>query len=141
MRSAKFLQTAAYFYLGAFTVLSLHYLAWVIESRIGNKIGPEVGLDLMALSHSIAFLPYFGAFVAIEYGLSHFHAAIFERQFLFPVALSTGAIVSYTFLYELDFLFWLFYQKGAGTIILSVISVELLVLLMHAVIVWRVSRS
>ena len=63
-----------------------------------------------------------------------------DRELL-PVSLSTGAIVSYTVLYELDFLFWLLLEKGAGTIFLSVIAVELLILLMHAAIVWRISRS
>ena len=141
MKSRKFLQAAAYFYLGAFAILSLHYLAWVIEAQFGSKIGPEVGLDLVALAHLVAFLPYYGAFVAIEYGLSRFNGVLLERQFLLPLSLSTGAVVSYTALYELDFLFWLLLEKGAETIFLSVIAVELLVLLMHAAIVWRISRS
>jgi hypothetical protein len=65
------------------------------------------------------------------------HRALLERQYLLPAALLVGAIVAYTFLYDLDFLFGLVHEKGNGTIFLSVIAVELLFLLAHAAIVCR----
>jgi hypothetical protein len=141
MKFAKYLEGACYFYAGAFLILSLQYLAWVLESRSGYEIGPEVGLDLAMLFNFFAFIPYYCAFMLIEYGLSWYHRALLERQFLLPVAFLVGAIVAYTFLYDLDFLFGLVYEKGNGTIFLSVIAVELLFLLAHAAIVWRISRS
>jgi hypothetical protein len=138
MQFIKFVEAAAYFYIGAFLVLSLQYFDAVLGSRFGYEIGPEVGLDLAAIAHLIAFLPYYGAFVLIEYGLSRFNKAILGRQFLLPVSLATGAIVSYTFLYNLDFLFWLVYERNTGTIVLSVIAIELLFLLMNFAVAWRI---
>jgi hypothetical protein len=103
-----------------------------------DNIGPEVGLDLAALAHLIAFLPYYGTFALIEYGLSRFNRVILEPQFLLPLSLSTGAIVSYTFLFDLDFLFWLLYDRSPGTTVLSVIVIELLFLLLNFVVVWKI---
>jgi hypothetical protein len=141
MRFTKYLEAAVCFYIGAFLILLLHYVSWVLEARTGYKIGPEVGIDIETLFHFVAFLPYLGAFMVIEYELSRFNGQVLERRYLVPISLSIGVIVSYTFLYDLDFLFWLVYEKGTGTILLSVIAVELLVLLIHAVIVGRLSRS
>jgi hypothetical protein len=122
----------------AFLILILQYFNWVLEARSGYNIGPEVGLDLMVLFHFVAFIPFYGAFILIEYALSRLNSEILRPQFLLTASLATGAIVSYTFLFDLDFLFWLVYQKGAGTIFLSVIAVELLFLLMNYAVVWRI---
>jgi hypothetical protein len=141
MRRLKYFEGALYFYGGALLILMLSYSVRISEYRFGYDFAPEVGLGSEMLILVGVTLAYYGIFLAIQGGLSRFQRQLLDPRYLLPTSFFTGIAVSFTFVSELDFLFWLVYKKDMGTILPSVLVVEIVLLLINFAIVWRASRT
>jgi hypothetical protein len=139
--STKSFEEAVCFYIGALVILVLDYTARVTGARLGYNFAAEVGLGPEMLFLVGVTLVYYGIFLAIQGVLSRFRRQLLENRYLLPTSFFTGIVVSFTFISELDFLFWFVYKKDMGTILPSVLVVEIMVLLINFAIVWRTSRT
>ena len=141
MGRLKYFEGALYFYGGALLILVLSYSVRISEYRYGYDFAPEVGLGSEMLILIGVALVYHGIFLAIQRGLSRFQRRLLDPEYLLPASLYTGVAVSFTFVAELDFLFWFVYKKDMGTILPSALIVEIMLLLINFAIVWRTSRA
>jgi hypothetical protein len=83
----------------------------------------------------------YSIFLMIQGGLSRFQRQLVDPRYLLPIAFFMGIAVSFTFVGELDFLFWFVYKKDMGTILPSALAVEIMLLLINFAIAWRTSRT
>jgi hypothetical protein len=137
----KYGEGAIYFYVGALLILVLDYVARSTGYQFGYNYAPEGGPGLGMSVLLLFTVAYYGTFLAVQHGLSRLCKQILELQYLLPASLAAGVVVSFSFLSDLDFLFWLVYRKDMGTIFLSVLVIEIVFLLMNAGIVWRIVRA
>jgi hypothetical protein len=86
-------------------------------------------------------MAYYFTFLLIQYGLSRFHKQILDARYLLPAPFDAGIAVGFTFVKDFGFLFWILYRKDMGTILRSVLAVEILLALINFTIVRRVSRA
>ena len=144
MTSKKdYLETAIWFYVGFAFVGILTDTVDLLQFVFGEGPRPEGDLLLLLALLAAMAIPYYGVLVATQHALAKICKPVLDRNYFLLVSLSAGAVVSFVFAGELDFLFWMFYYQtpAMGTIFPSALIVEVLFLLLNFAIVSRMELT
>jgi hypothetical protein len=135
----KYFESALWFYIGLVFVGILTGTVDQLRFVFGEGSRPDGDLFLMLAFFLVIAIPYYTVFVATQHALAKVCRQLLDKNYLLPVSLSAGAVVSFVFASELDLLFWLFYQRmpAMGTIFPSALVVEVIFLLLNFAIVSR----